>query len=457
MKVRAWLSKCSSSISISTAKDAIIPPPTHNQQLLLSDHSTGSSSDIQGSSSTTSTASSSSSSSTSQDSTYTANSSLESNLSILTLPSVPSLQKLSPDSLNLSVTTLFLTSLIKPNKQQQSGHVNFLAIDNHLLYAVSGSQIDVFDTINFSLFDSFNVNNNEYSSSSGSVKSLVFCQGKIFTAHQDCKIRAWKLTDNKQHKLVAILPTIEDRLRNFMLPKNYVKVRRHRKKLWVEHFDTVSSLAVAENLLYSVSWDKYLKIWKDFRCIESIKAHDDAINALVVSSDNVIYTGSADKRIKVWGRPFGEKKHILLATLEKHKSAVNALALNFDGSVLFSGACDRSILVWEREDSANHMAVTGALRGHSKAILCLINVCDLLFSGSADRTLRIWRRGHDDGRYCCLAVLDGHAKPVRSLVAVPPEINEDSGGDGGAIKVFSGSFDGEIKVWKVMVSSSIKT
>lgn len=247
---------------------------------------------------------------------------------------------------------------------------------------------------------------------------------------------------------------MEDRFRNFMLPRNYVKVRRHRKKLWVEHYDAVSSLAVAENLLHSVSWDKHLKIWRgtDFRCIESIKAHDDAINAVVVSSDGLIYTGSADKRIKVWGRPYGEKKHVLLATLEKHKSAVNALALSFDGSVLFSGACDRSILVWEREDSANHMVVTGALRGHSKAILCLINVSDLLFSGSADRTVRIWRRGHD-GRYCCLTVLDGHTKPVRSLVAVPPE-SEESGN--GAIMVFSGSFDGEIKVWKAMVSSSIK-
>ncbi|XP_027098540.1 protein JINGUBANG-like [Coffea arabica] len=442
MKVRSWLrSTCSSSTCISTAKDAIVPPPTPNQ-LVISDSS---------SCSVDAQASSSASSLTSQDSTYTTRShtSLESNLSILTLPSVPSLQKLSPEALNLSITTLCITSL----KPQQPAHVNFLALNNNLLYAVSGSQVNVFNTTNFTLFDSFHVNND--SSSSGSIKSLAFCDGKIFTAHQDCRIRVWKLTSSSvgQHKLIATLPTVEDRLRNFILPKNYVKVRRHRKKLWVEHYDAVSSLAAAENLLHSVSWDKYLKIWraKDFRCTESIKAHDDAINAVAASPGGLIYTGSADKRIRVWGRAFGEKKHVLMATLEKHKSAVNALALNFDGSVLFSGACDRSILVWEREESANHMVVTGALRGHSKAILCLINVCDLLLSGSADRTVRIWHRGHD-GRYCCLTVLDGHAKPVRSLVGVA---EEDSGG---AVKVFSGSFDGEIKVWKVMISSSsVKT
>lgn len=167
---------------------------------------------------------------------------------------------------------------------------------------------------------------------------------------------------------------------------------------------------------------------------------------MVISKDGLIYTGSADKRIKVWKKE--EKKYGLIATLEKHKSAVNALALNLDGSVLFSGSCDRSILVWEREDSANHMAVTGAVRGHAKAILCLINVQDLLLSGSGDRTVRIWQRGFD-GRYCCLAVLDGHQTPVRSLAAVVVE----KATDGGGVKVFSGSFDGEIKVWQVDVSS----
>lgn len=179
--------------------------------------------------------------------------------------------------------------------------------------------------------------------------------------------------------------------------------------------------------------------------MESIKAHDDAINAVIVSVDGTIYTASADRSIKVWERSVKDRKklaHGLIATLVKHKSAVNALALNSDGSVLFSGSCDRSILVWEREDSANYMVVTGALRGHGKAILCLIHVNDLLFSGSADRTVRIWQRGGAERKFCCLTVLDGHEKPVRSLAAA-----------GGGMKVFSGSFDGEIKVWDVLVSS----
>jgi WD40 repeat protein len=92
--------------------------------------------------------------------------------------------------------------------------------------------------------------------------------------------------------------------------------------------------------------------------VEAVKAYEDAINAVTVFVDGTIYTGPLTGEFGL----FSEKCHVLIATLEKHKPAVNALALNDDESVLFSGACDRSILVWEREDSANHMVVTGPLR-----------------------------------------------------------------------------------------------
>ncbi|KAK1425902.1 hypothetical protein QVD17_21264 [Tagetes erecta] len=381
------------------------------------------------------------------DTSYSYNTSLHSNLSLQTLPSIPSLQKLSPETLNLTVTHRHLTSL----KPSPTAHINFLTVNNHLLYAASGNLIHVFDTTSFILIDTFTVND----SSSGTVKSVTFLNGTVFTSHQDTKIRVWKLTEKKRHKQITTLPTLEDRFLRSFFNRNYVNVRRHRRRLWIEHHDAVSGVAMINDLLMcSVSWDKYLKIWRtsNLRCVESIKAHDDAINAVVVANDGTIYTGSADRRIKVWGKPIGENKHSLIATLEKHKSAVNALALNESGSVLFSGACDRSILVWEKEDSANHMVVTGALRGHSKAILCLINVLDLLFSGSADRTVRIWQRGIM-GKFCCLAVLDGHKQPVRSLVA---DIDSDGAASEASesvkrIKVFSGSFEGEIKIWRVEV------
>lgn len=385
-------------------------------------------------------ASSSSDNTPSTTSTETSSVSLQSNLSLQTLPSVPSLQKITPETLNVS--SLCLDSL-KP--QQNHLPVTCLVVQDNLLYAASSHEINVYDRTSLSLIDSFN----DKDSSVGSVKSVTFCDGKIFSAHQDCKIRVWKVSSTtKHHKLVTTLPTPNDLLRRSVLPKNYVNVRRHKKLLWIKHADAVTGLAVNDNngLIYSVSWDKSLKVWRasDLQCLESIKAHEDAVNAVAVSVDGTVYTGSADCRIRVWGKPLNEKRHVLVATLEKHKSAVNALALNDDGSVLFSGACDRSILVWEREDSANHMVVTGALRGHNKAILTLINVSDLLLSGSADQTVRIWKEGHD-GKYFCLSVLVGHRKPVKTLAAVWDTDND-------VVSVFSGTLDGEIKKWQVSVS-----
>ncbi|KAL4638832.1 hypothetical protein ACB092_03G175400 [Castanea dentata] len=440
MRVRTWLAscaspKCTAATTTTTDNNSTTPFPinqTPAPKLIASD--TVSSSDIP----SISTSSSNSTDTT----TSTSSSTLQSHLSLQTLPSVPSLQKLSPETLNLSVSHLCITT-IKPT---QSLPITSLAVHSNLLYAASSHEINVYDCSTCSSVSSFNGQD----SSSGSLKSVTFCNGKIFTAHQDCKIRVWQVTPSptKKHKLLTTLPTVNDRLRRFVLPKNYVTVRRHKKRLWIEHSDAVTGLAVNDGFIYSVSWDKSLKIWRasDLRCVESVKAHEDAVNAVTVSEDGTVYTGSADRRIRVWAKPFGEKRHALVATLEKHKSAVNALALNDDGSVLFSGACDRSILVWEREDSANRMAVTGALRGHRKAILCLINVSDLLFSGSADCTVRIWQRGLD-GRYCCLAVLDGLQKPVKSLAAVSDDKSN------GVVSVFAGSLDGEIKVWQVSVSN----
>ncbi|XP_010556200.1 PREDICTED: F-box/WD repeat-containing protein 11 [Tarenaya hassleriana] len=384
-------------------------------------------------------------SSTSSSPSDTGSSSLQSSLSLQTLPSVPSLQKIPSVNLNDAVSYSVVSSF---RLRERNLPVSCLAVNGGVfIYSNMKREISVYDRAMCAHLDTFNGQD----SSSGSVKSVVFSAGKIFTAHQDGKIGVWKLTATGGYKLLTTLPTLNDRLRRFALPKNYVQVRRHRKRLWIEHADAVTALAVNNGVIYSVSWDKTLKIWRasDLRCLESIKAHDDAVNAVAVSSNGTVYTGSADRRIRVWAKPSqtpNAKRHVLVATLEKHKSAVNALALNDDGSVLFSGSCDRSILVWEREDSSSYMSVTGALRGHEKAILSLINVSDLLLSGSADRTVRIWRRGID-GRYNCLSVLTGHCKPVKSLTAVTEKDSD------GVVSIVSGSLDGEVKLWRVSVTN----
>ncbi|KAL8529118.1 hypothetical protein ACS0TY_006546 [Phlomoides rotata] len=154
--------------------------------------------------------------------------------------------------------------------------------------------------------------------------------------------------------MVTVLPTMADRCMRLFSAKNYVKIRWNKKCTWVHHVDAVSALALSKDasMLYSISWDRTFKLWRtsDFKCLESVWRQNDV----------------------------GEQRHSLVSTPKKHKSAVNALALSSDGSILYSGTCDRSILVWEKDGGAAHMAVAGALRGHRKVILCLTFVSDLL-------------------------------------------------------------------------------
>ncbi|KMS97258.1 hypothetical protein BVRB_7g177050 [Beta vulgaris subsp. vulgaris] len=334
-------------------------------------------------------------------------------------------------------------------------HITCLAVHNKLLYAASGDKITTFDLTSLSptpSFDGLDV------SSGGFIKSITFYDdNKILTAHQDSKIRVWK-----RHRLLTTLPTIKDKLRRFICPKNYVQVRRHKRKLWIEHNDAVSGITVNNGLIYSVSWDKTLKIWRgsDFKCLESIKAHEDAVNAVTVSTNGTVYTGSADGKIKVW-ESVGHNKtnnnnirsHSMVNTMETSRSTVvNALALSKDGKVLLSGGCDGMIMAWEKEEENDQMVESGVVGGHDGAVLCLIRLLDdhdLFVSGGADRTVRIWGRvGSESGSgsrglFCCMGVLEGHVKAVRSLVVAESEIN--------GVVLVSGSLDGEIRVWRVMV------
>lgn len=184
-------------------------------------------------------------------------------------------------------------------------------------------------------------------------------------------------------------------------------------------------------------------MWRlaDLKCIESIDAHNNAVNALEVDQDKgFLYSGSADGTIKVWERGcMGTMHHSLVAILESKNSTINALALSNNGNYLYAASSDKSITIWEKDDegTVKHMKIAGLLRGHRLAVLCLTSIADLLISGSADKTLRVWRRGSDG--HSCISVMQGHKGPVKSLAAsVDPLMG---------VLVYSGSMDRTVRVW----------
>ncbi|GFQ03838.1 F-box/WD repeat-containing protein sel-10 [Phtheirospermum japonicum] len=317
---------------------------------------------------------------------------------------------------------------------REEGHIYSLAAAGDLLYTGSDSKnLRVWK--NLKEFSGFK-------SSSGLVKAIVVFGDKVFTGHQDGKIRVWRYLGDKRksHKRVGNLPTTRDLLMKSINPN----------VPWVKHYDAVSCLSIDsdQGLLYSGSWDKTLKVWRisDSKCLESIKAHDDAVNAVVVGVDGLVFTGSADGTVKAWRRELVGRstEHVLVDTLLQQDHALTSLAASGSGA-LYAGSSDGLVSFWEREK--HFIAYGGVLRGHKLAVLCMAVGGSLVMSGSADKSICVWRRD-GGGAHTCLAVLTGHGGPVKCLA-----VEKDAAAGGGRWIVYSGSLDKSVKVWRVSESA----
>lgn len=331
---------------------------------------------------------------------------------------------------------------------REEGHIYSLAVSGDMLYTGTDSKnIRVWKELK---------DYTGFKSSSGLVKTIVISEGNIFTGHQDGKIRVWKISskNSRNHKRIGSLPTFKDYVKSSMNPKNYVEVRRRRNTVKVKHFDAVSSLSLdqEEGLLYSGSWDKTLKVWRvtDFKCMESIIAHDDAVNAVVAAFQTYVFTGSADGTVKMWRRDTDGKgkktKHVLERILLKQENAVTALTVNDSSTIIYCGSSDGLVNFWERQQK-NNLTHGGVLKGHKLAVLCLAAAGNLVFSGSADKNVCVWRRD-ERGAHICLSVLTGHTGPVKCIAVEEHEEEEDDRDDQRWI-VYTGSLDKSVKVWRV--------
>ncbi|KAL3634198.1 hypothetical protein CASFOL_021252 [Castilleja foliolosa] len=326
---------------------------------------------------------------------------------------------------------------------REEGHIYSLAAKNDCLYTGSDSKnIRVWK--NLQEFSAFKSN-------SGLVKAIIISGDRIFTGHQDGKIRLWKINPKNPsvHKRVVTMPTFFDIFKASVRPKNYVEVKRKKTALWIKHTDAISCLSMNEEkgILYSASWDRTFKVWRvgNSKCIESVKAHDDAVNSVVSSIDGVVYTGSADGTVKAWKREESGKsiKHVCIQTLLSQECAVTALAVDGAGSVLYCGSSNGIVNFWLIEKL--QMSHGGELKGHKLAVLCLAAAGSLVFSGSADKTICVWRR--EGAVHTCMSVLSGHNGPVKCL-AVEEDKEAAAGGEKKWV-LYSGSLDKSVKVWSV--------
>ncbi|KAJ0611800.1 putative transcription factor WD40-like family [Helianthus annuus] len=320
------------------------------------------------------------------------------------------------------------------------GSVSCLAICGEFVLSAShGKDIIVWQQPDLRQFTKFGQGD-------GSVKAVVTVGNKVFTAHQDSRIRVWKVSRSSENifKLVNTLPTTKDYLGKFMKQSNYVQTRRHHKRLWIEHADSISCLSVSNGLIYSGSWDKTLKVWRisDLKCLESIKAHDDAINSLI-ASNGIVYSASADGKIKVWGRSGTEPEssHSLKGILEGHKDvSMNSVVVSDDGSVVYGGRSDGYVMGWLGSKDLDSWKFVCEVKAHKMAILCMCIRGEILCSGSTDQSICIWKR--EVNGLTKIGVVKGHGGPVKCLQASPNSV-------GGGFLLYSGSLDKSIRVWWV--------
>ncbi|XP_066335783.1 protein JINGUBANG-like [Miscanthus floridulus] len=315
---------------------------------------------------------------------------------------------------------------------------------------------------------------------SGLVKTIVVAaDGRIFTGHQDGKVRVWRADGDAGgdpavvHRRVGSLPPLGDLLISSVNPSSYVRSPRgaerggrRRAAVWLRHSDAVSSLSLDEGagLLYSASWDRTFKAWRvsDYRCLESVPAHDDAVNTVAAAGfGGLVLTGSADGTVKVWRREVaaaGDRtRHVLERVLrEGGDGAVTAIAACPEARAVYVGSSDGLVTCWrwglDDVDGSEPPRLAGVLAGHGTGVLCLAVSGRVVVSGSADGTLCVWRRDDDDehpGRHARLAVLAGHTGPIK-CVAVPADDDDCYDADGERrFVVYSGSLDGSVKVWRL--------
>ncbi|KAG6430057.1 hypothetical protein SASPL_108118 [Salvia splendens] len=348
-------------------------------------------------------------------------------------PSTPRLSsKLDPDA--ASSTCRCVSSVLK-----KDGQILCIAYANGLVY--TGSQSNAVGVWKMPEFTECG----QLKTRACMVVALQVSNDRVYAAYADCKIRVWRRTWEGvvKHVRIATVPAAGSFLRGY--------IAGHDKTS--KHLAPISSLAIntADDILYSASLDKTVKVWRitDFRCIETILAHPEPVNAIALADDGVLYTASDDATVRVWRRNFcsGARSHSLTVTLPTKHSPVKALTLTADGGVLYAGCTDGYVHYWLKGWFSGQLQYGGALPGHTHAVLCLAGAGAYVVTGSADSTSRVWVR-EVDGFHSFIAVLKGHRGPVRCVTAFPDRLASDDAGEEGCT-VCTGSLDGVLKVWRV--------
>ena len=154
------------------------------------------------------------------------------------------------------------------------------------------------------------------------------------------------------------------------------------------HTDVVSCVTVslATGMLYSASWDKTARMWKDGACVRVLKGHEAALWTVLPldEMDGETLTGSGDRTIKRWS---GED---CTHTYTGHSDVVRSLAY-VSGIGFLSASNDGTVRLWELSGSCLSVFAASETFVYSVSVL----PSGEYLTCSEDRTLRVWSQSGD--------------------------------------------------------------
>jgi len=133
----------------------------------------------------------------------------------------------------------------------------------------------------------------------------------------------------------------------------------------------VNALSIDNKNKFLFSWssDKKILVWdyeKDFRLVERITEHEDAITSLI-SFDNIKASASLDKTIKIWYFSFKQLNEKKLA----HDDTMWKICV-LENGLIATGWWDKTIKIWNKNNESSLELVT-SLTEHTGEVFIFIN------------------------------------------------------------------------------------
>ena len=197
-----------------------------------------------------------------------------------------------------------------------------------------------------------------------------------------------------------------------------------------QHEDGVTKiikLNFPQNSFATAGKDNKIFIWTNYNFSYKLESHKSSIWSLFQNSNNLLFSGSSDKTIKVW--KLEESSGLNLFTLKGHKGIIYSIN-EMKNKNLISISDDRTIKIWSifEQKCLNTLYYDFPL---TSLCICPYNE-DLIYTGDENNTISIWNVNSEEIIYQFKA----HQSTIWSLNLFDNERYLISAGSDDSIKIW---------------------